>query len=254
MAQIIDTHSNVPKYIQISDWIRMMIHKNRFHVGDKLPSELKLVEMCGVNRNTVRQAISELVKEGFLYKKNGVGTFIHHRRPKSINYSLDHISSTLEDLRYAGYRPSTILVSKKIIDASEEISERLMLGSGSKIIQITRLRMADRTPLIIEKSHIPFEEFKAILDMDLTGSLYQLMTEQFRVRLHSAIQNFRAVLLSGLEARLLMLPEKSAGLFLESVIYDAHNVAVEVLHAHYRGDKYVFQVHSGSYKVNLQST
>jgi len=113
--------------------------------------------------------------------------------------------------------------------------------------------MGDRIPFILERSHLPYEEFKEILVMDVTRSLYQLLVDDFGVNLDRSIQNFRAVLLTGSEARLLKVPQGSPGIFLESIIYNTKGVAVELLQSHYRGDRYVFQVHSGNYQVNLET-
>jgi len=253
MAEIVNEKSRVPKYLQIEGWIEEMISKGRFQIGDRLPSEVKLSALCGVHRNTLRQAISELVNRGLLTTKNGVGTFISSKVPENARYSLDRISSFSEDMRYAGYKPSTRLISKGVIEATAEISEKLMLGSSSAVIRIVRLRMGDQIPFILERSHLPYEEFKEILEKDLTGSLYQLLVDQFGLKLDRSVQNFRSVLLTGLEARLLKVSQNSPGVFLESIIYDAKGVAVELLQSHYRGDKYVFQVHSGDYRVSLET-
>jgi GntR family transcriptional regulator len=253
MAEIVNEKSRIPKYLQIESWIEEMIAKGRFQIGDKLPSETKLAALCQVNRNTIRQALSELGNQGVLHTRNGVGTFISSRMPDKARYSLDYISSFAGDIRHAGHRPRTRLISKGVIEASEEISDRLMLGTRYQVIQIVRLRMGDQIPFILERSHLPYEEFKEILDMDLTGSLYQLLADHFGVELDRSVQNFRAVVLTGTEAKLLKVPKRMPGIFLESIIYNPKGVAVELLHSHYRGDKYVFQVHSGNYRVNLES-
>ena len=127
-----------------------------------------------------------------------------------------------------------------------------MLGTSLRVIQIVRLRMGDQTPFILERSHLPYDEFKSILDMDLTGSLYQLLIDHFGVVLDRSVQNFRAVILTGPKARLLEVPEGAPGMFLESIIFDAKGLALELLHSHYRGDKYVFQVHTADYRVNIE--
>jgi len=252
MVEIVNTESRIPKYLQIEGWIEEMITKGRFQIGDRLPSEAKLSALCGVNRNTIRQAISELANRGLLATKNGVGTFISSRIPQTARYSLDHISSFVEDVREAGYEPRTKLIAKDVIETTEEISDKLMLGTSPKAIQIVRLRMGDQIPFILERSHLPYEEFKEILDMDLTGSLYHLLADHFGIELDRSVQNFRAVLLTGIEARLLKVPQRVPGIFLESIIYDARGMAVELLQSHYRGDKYVFQVHTGNYRVNIE--
>ena len=252
MAEIINEKSRIPKYLQIQGWIEEMINKERFRIGDRLPSEAKLAALCGVNRNTIRQAISELVDRGLLTTKNGVGTFISSRIPEQPKYTLDHISSSSEDIRSAGYTPGTRLISKRTIEADSELSNKLMLGTHRKVIQIVRLRLGDSLPLILERSHLPYEEFKQILGMDLTGSLYRLLVDHFGSELDRSVQIFRAVLLTEVEARLLDVPPRSPGIFLESIIHNKRGVAVELLQSYYRGDKYVFQVHSGNYQVNVQ--
>ena len=77
MAETLHLNSDAPKYSQISRWLIEMIQKGRFGVHEKLPSESKLSELFQVNRNTVRQAISDLVAKGLVQKRNGVGFFCH---------------------------------------------------------------------------------------------------------------------------------------------------------------------------------
>jgi GntR family transcriptional regulator len=252
MVEIVNKNSRIPKYLQIEGWIEEMIAKGRFQIGDKLPSETKLAELSGVNRNTIRQAIAALANRGILATRNGVGTFINSGLPQKARYSLDRISSFADDIREAGYRPRTKLISRRVVQAAKEISDKLMLGSSSRVIEIVRLRLGDRIPLIVEKSHLPYNEFRTVLDRDLTGSLYQLLVEEFGAQLDRSVQSFRAALLEGQEAALLDVPPGSPGVFLESIIYDAKGVALELLQSHYRGDKYVFQVHTGNYQVSLE--
>ena len=64
--KIVDDSNPIPKYLQISTWLKELIQTGRYKAGEKLPSEVQLSKMCGVNRNTVRQAISELTVIGLL--------------------------------------------------------------------------------------------------------------------------------------------------------------------------------------------
>ncbi len=252
MPEILTLESGVPKYIQISNWLAEMIQKGRYSVHDKLPSESKLSELFRVNRNTVRQAISDLVAKELVQKKNGVGSFVIARSPRPVKYTLQHISSFTDDMIRMGLVPQTRLIGKSVIKAPPEVAEKLMLGRGKKVILTERLRLGERIPLVVERSYLPHEEFKEILKMRLTGSLYHLLTKKFHVDLHRSIQTFRAINLSGKDAKLLGVPAQSPGIFLESTIYDSKNVPVEVLHAIHRGDKYIFEVESGRYRYDLK--
>jgi GntR family transcriptional regulator len=242
----------IPKYIQISSWLMEMIQKGRYALQDKLPSESKLSELFQVNRNTVRQAISDLVAKGLVQKRNGVGSFVMARPLQPVKYTLQHISSFTDDMIRMGLTPQTKLLHKTVIKGPSDVAEKLMLGKDRKVILTERLRLGNRMPLVIERSYLPYREFKDLLSMRLTGSLYHLLTKKFHIHLHRSIQTFRAIPLSIRDAKLLNVRPQSPGIFLESVIYDSKNIPVEVLHAYHRGDQYVFEVTSGRYRFALR--
>ena len=66
----------LPVYYQIEQTIKNWIINRDFNPGDKIPSENELAAKFGVNRLTVRQAISQLIRDGFLTSKRGEGTFV----------------------------------------------------------------------------------------------------------------------------------------------------------------------------------
>ena len=63
---IVDLTNPIPKYLQIASWLKECVQSGRYTEGEKLPSELELSSMCSVNRNTLRQAIANLVADGIL--------------------------------------------------------------------------------------------------------------------------------------------------------------------------------------------
>lgn len=253
MRETLHLEPGVPKYLQISNWLVEMIQKGRYGVNEKLPSESKLADLFRVNRNTVRQAISDLVTKGLVLKRNGVGSFVIGRAVQPVKYTLQNISSFTDDMLRMHVVPKTRLIRKAVIEAPPNVEEKLMVGKGGLVILTERLRLGNNIPLVIERSYLPHKEYKEILKMRLTGSLYHLLTKKFRVELNRSIQTFRATLLSNEDSKLLGVPPRSPGIFLESVIYDSKNIPVEVLHAFHRGDKYIFEVESGRYRYDLKS-
>src|SRR4030042_6787448 len=155
-----------------------MILKDRYGVQEKLPSESKLSHLFRVNRNTVRQAISDLVAKGIVQKKNGVGSFVIARSFQPVKYTLQHISSFTDDMMRMGIVPQTKLINKSVIEAPPDVAEKLMLGKEKMVILTERLRLGNRIPLVIERSYLPYKEYKDILKMRLTGSLYHLLTKK----------------------------------------------------------------------------
>ena len=247
--KIVDPSNPIPKYLQISAWLKELIQTGRYKEGERLPSEIELSKICEVNRNTLRQAISELTTEGILRKEKGMGTFVSLSKPVAFKHKLERISSFRDDLSEVGFKENTILLKKEIEDAPDHVAKTLILGTDTQVVAIRRLRKGDDIPLIYEESYLPGKMFKGILNMDLTGSMYKILSERFSIVLARCEQSIKAVNLKGPIAKLFNLPKNSAGLYMESVTYNGNNIPVEVLCSYYRGDKYVFEVELGRYHI-----
>ncbi len=247
--KIVDPANPIPKYLQIRTWLIELIQTGRYKTGEKLPSEIELSKICGVNRNTLRQAISELVSEGRLRKEQGTGTFVSLPAPVALKHTLRQISSFGDDLDGIGLREKTIILSKDIEDATDDAAKALILGSHKKVIAVRRLRTGNEIPFIYEESYLPANMFKDILSMDLTGSMYKIMSERFNIVLARSNQRIQALNLQANIAQYLDVPENSAGLYMESITFNENNIPIELLCAYYRGDKYVFEVEVGGYHI-----
>ena len=223
-------------------------------MGERIPSEIELSKVCGVNRNTLRQAIGELVSAGILRKEKGMGTFVLSSAPVTLKHKLDHISSFRDDLGEIVINEKTKILKKGIEDAKDHVAKNLILSKNSKVIAVRRLRTGDGIPLIYEESYLPCDMFKDILGMDLTGSMYKIVSERFNIVLARCEQTIRAVNLKGKIATFLNLPENSAGFFMESVTFDESSIPIEVLYSYYRGDKYIFEIELGRYRIKEGNT
>lgn len=251
--KIVDPSNPIPKYLQISAWLKELIQTGRYKEGEKLPSEIELSKICGVNRNTLRQATSELVSEGFLRKEKGSGTFISSSTPVTLKHQLKHIASFEEELSEIGLRVKTIILSKGIEEAPEQVVKALILGSNTKVITIRRLRTGDNIPFIYEETYLPSNLFTDILELDLSGSMYKILSERFNIVLARSEQTVRAVNLKEKIATYFNLPENTAALFIRSVTFDENNLPIEVLYSYHRGDKCLFEVEAGRYHIKEQS-
>ena len=191
--KVVDPLNPIPKYLQISSWLKELIQAGRYKKGEKLPSEIKLSETCQVNRNTLRQAIGELVSAGILRKEKGTGTFVVSSTPIALKHKLKQITSFSDDLKELGIRERTKILTQGIETASSHIEKTLMLGEKNNVIAVRRLRTGDGIPLIYEESFLPCDMFKDILNLDLTGSMYKLISEHFKTVLARSTQTLSAV-------------------------------------------------------------
>ncbi|MCM8709692.1 GntR family transcriptional regulator [Clostridium sp. SYSU_GA19001] len=76
-----------PKYQKLKEYIVEAIQSHKIKVGEKIYSENVLAEKFEISRHTVRQALGELVNEGWLYKVQGKGTFVNRSPEETVNTS-----------------------------------------------------------------------------------------------------------------------------------------------------------------------
>ncbi len=244
---IVDESNPMPKYLQISAWLEELIKTKRYRAGEKLPSEVALSKQCGVHRNTLRQAITELAAAGLVRKERGTGTFVADPAPVELRHKLERIASTTDLMHDTGITQRSKIIGKKVKTAGAGIAEALQLGSDQKVIVVQRVRIGNGTPYIYEKSHLPYDLFKPILEMDLTGSMYKIISKHFNIVLARSRQTISAVNLNPKIAKRLHLPVKSAGIFMESITFNEKSIPVEVLYSYHRGDTYKLEIELGRY-------
>jgi GntR family transcriptional regulator len=245
--KIVDETNPIPKYLQISAWLREVIETGRYKKGEKLPSEVELSKMCGVNRNTLRQAISELTAIGLLRKEKGTGTFVDAPAPLQLRHRLERITSFTDLMRESGIVQKTKILKKGFETARDDVAKALFLGSNNRVIVVHRVRAGDGTPLIYEESYLPYDKFKGILDMNLTGSMYKIMSQHFDVVLARSKQTISSINLNTKIAKILKIPANSAGIYIESLTFDENSIPIELLYSYHRGDKYKLEIELGRY-------
>ena len=141
----------------------------------------------------------------------------------------------------------TKTIKVDVIEANQKIRELLELRENNKVIFTMRVKIAEKKPVLIERSYLPYDEFRELLTMNLDSSLYHLLVEKFKIVLHHSTQIFSVEIAGDEDREIFGLSEPIPCMKLESVTYDPENIPIEVLHSLYRGDKYKFRTTSGEY-------
>ncbi|MDM8534085.1 GntR family transcriptional regulator, partial [Clostridiaceae bacterium HSG29] len=110
---------NIPisLYIQLADAMKRKIEQGFYEVNSKIPSEKELMKNYSVGRATVREAIKILVSEGYLEKKQGIGTFV---KIKNQNLGFEPLISLAYLFKGRGYNYFNRVIEKGIIDILKE--------------------------------------------------------------------------------------------------------------------------------------
>ncbi len=253
MNRVIDKSNPIPLYIQLANWLEKMIKSESFKVGSMLPSEAELSKKAGLNRNTVRHAIDFLMQKGLVEKRKGVGTMVKRKYPLYPVHKLNSMTSFVDDFEIDNVVIEDRILSKDKIQATEELADKLALSSGKPVVKIERIRIADRIPLILEIQYYSFTRFGKLLEMDIKGSMYEMLTKFFNADLDHSVKTIRAVNPSEDIANSLSINPSTPCIFLESLAYTEEDICIEVLHSYYRGDRYLFKVETGEYQRGIGS-
>jgi GntR family transcriptional regulator len=230
----------LPLYYQLKELIREQVENGEIRAGDRIPSERELSERYEISRMTARQAITELVNEGLLFREQGKGTFV--AMPK-ISQGLIGLTSYTEDMLRRGLQPGTKLLCLEIVPPTRKIADRLHISLDSKVIQIQRLRLANDEPMALETSHIPASLCPDLAQQDLEGqSLYKLMEDRYALHLANASQTLEPANASTVEAELLNVSPTVPLLLIERITYTTDGTPAEFVKSLYRGDRYKFYV------------
>ena len=124
----------------------------RLAPGAKLPNENEIGERFGVSRATVREAVLGLMEAGYLARRHGSGTFVT-KAPRS-RHALDTTVSYTEMIREAGHEPSVTLLGKTLRDPDAYEIDSFGLDAGEQVIELERVRFADRRPVIYSRDRI----------------------------------------------------------------------------------------------------
>src|SRR4029078_3258645 len=156
----------------------------RLGVGTAIPSERQLRAGPRVSRLTVRAALDDLAREGYLVRRRGSGTYV--QQPK-IAQELT-MTSFSEDMRRRGMTPGSRTLSMDTELAGARLGRLLHVSPSEKILVIKRLRLADGETMAIETLHLPASLVPGVEAEPLAGSFYDLARERYGIEIASGTQ------------------------------------------------------------------
>lgn len=237
----LDKSVPIPLYYQLKSIICEEIEGGSYPVGSMIPTEKELSEIFTISRTTVRQAISELVQEGLLYRVKSKGTFV--TRPKINQDFIKKLGTFNEQIRDAGRVPSTQLLEMKVVPMPEDLAEGLDLKPGDKAIYLYRLRSADDEPIVTVKTYLPYDKSAFAMEHDFAQeSLYEVLAANDETRICKVSRIVEAVAAGSNDARMLGIKRGKPIHYFVTTGYNANGEPIELSFARYRGDQNRFQV------------
>jgi GntR family transcriptional regulator len=234
---MINKNSPVPIYHQLEEYIKQQIESGILQEEAVIPSEREYAERFQISRMTVRQAINNLVSEGYLKRQKGRGTFVNK---KKVEQELQGMTSFTEDMLSRGMTPSSTLLSFKIIPADKKTAFDLKIDENDSIYKIKRIRLADGATMALETAYIPVKLVPGLTAENSNLSLYQYIEEHLSLSISEAKQEIEAAIASSHDAETLGITIRDPILLIERISYLQNEVPFELVKSTFRADRYRF--------------
>ncbi|NPV55544.1 MAG: GntR family transcriptional regulator [Anaerolineae bacterium] len=238
MPDVIDPYDFTPRYYQLASILRERIAGGEYQPNQPIPSERQLEELYGVSRTTIRQAIELLMRQGYLYREHGRGTFVS---PQKLQKGISELTSFSEDMKQRGLEPGQQILAIDMRQPPEKIRQRLELeASAQEVLYLERLRLGDNIPMGLQTSYTVLPPGQTITpaEVETQGSIYRILQEKFHLIPTEADETLEVALATPREASLLGIAPGSPLLLSERTTYSQYRRVIEFVKIVYRGDRY----------------
>lgn len=166
----VTSDAGVPLHRQLFLVLHDEIARGAIAPGDALPTEQSLCEQFGVSRITVRRALADLAEQGYIERRQGVGSFVR-QRDRSDDAPLS--GSYMDNLRQTQFQTSV-----DVVEHDTRISPPT-IGGAAEMLHILRVRRERRTrePLLITEAWLPADLSQVLTAPALRRTpLYELLS------------------------------------------------------------------------------
>ncbi|TDO48992.1 GntR family transcriptional regulator [Kribbella sp. VKM Ac-2571] len=233
----LDRSSPVPLYHQLAEQLTAAITDGRLRPGDPFENEIGMSDRLNLSRPTVRRAISELVNQGLLVRRRGIGTTVANQ----MVHRKAELTSLYDDLAREGRTPRTEVLALDCAAQDDRAATVLEVPSGTPLVAIVRLRYADDLPLAIMRNWLPPALNDLTLDELTSDGLYAVLRAR-GIRPTVARQRIGARNATAEERRTLHMSKAEPLITMTRSAYAADGSPVEYGNHCYRADQYSVDV------------
>ena len=233
----ISKSSPLPVYYQLKEALREQIVSGVLKPHERVLSERELEKSYNISRMTARQALSKLEAAGYIYRRQGKGSFV--AEPK-IRQGLLQLSSFTEDMQQRGLSPGARVLSVELVSPSADLIQRFQAEASEQFVRIQRIRLADGEPMALEFSSLRYKFCPGIEELDFTDrSIYETLRERYNIYLGCADQTIEVKSASEYETQVLNVKRGTPMWQMERLTYlEDKRTVIEYVQSTYRGDRY----------------
>jgi GntR family transcriptional regulator len=239
-ARPLNRESPIPLHHQVRNYLLGCIERGELLPGQSLLQEREYAARFGISLAPVRQAILDLVKEGYFYRVPGRGTFV---REQKVEEKISILSSFTESMRAKGLSADLRIVEQSVGKTPPHI--RALLAQDEEFVTIRRVAFIKDTAVALLSSYLPVRLVPGLEQVDLNGkSLYNLLEERYGIVLARAENTIEVVRCRSAQSSLLGVPPGTPMLQVEGKTYDVTDRFIEFAQVLYRADRFRFTIES----------
>lgn len=229
-----------PRHVQISQWLRSQIDEGVYDVDEKLPSENELANKFDVSRVTIRRALQSLESESIIYRCQGLGSFVSDERAA---HDFIKLTDFNEDMAKAGLEPSSVVKNFETVEAPDWLLSLLNIDKGSKVLQISRLRLGDGEPIAFDDTWLPIFYGQLLDKHELVKStIYRLLEDNYDIQVLRGCYKLSAEVADKNLANLLQVDQNSPLFVIDRLSTTIGEKPLYYQKRYYRNDKVFYQM------------
>jgi DNA-binding GntR family transcriptional regulator len=224
--ELIGRENHQKLYVQLYEIIRKKIDTKEWPVGFQVPTEDKLCKMYNVSMATVRNAVLELVRQGYMKRQQGKGTFIlRNFVPNGLA-----MHTNFRELNFQEDLPlSTTALARMVTLPGDGIDVKLDIPKDKYIIYIKRLHHSKDEPVMIQESYVPCHVCPLLLEEDVEHqSILDLFENKYGIKITKVKTYTEITYLKSDEARLMRCPDGTAAVLLKEYFYSGEHTVMYV--------------------------
>ena len=239
--QKLDKSVPIPLYFQLKTILLDAIKQGEYPVDSMIPTEKELSEMFKISRTTVRQAITEMVQEGWLYRIASKGTFV--ARLKIKQDFIKRLETFNDQISRTGRKPSTELLALRTTEMPKQMRNDFGIAENSRFVYLYRRRFADDEPIVTVETYLPYDRCAFVLSHDFVKeSLYNVLATSDKTRICRVTRILEAVGGNAQDMENLNIRRGKPILLSTTIGYNSADEPIEYSIARYRGDRNRFEV------------
>ena len=237
----INRDSPIPLHHQVRNYLLGCIERGELQPGKKLLQEREYATRFGISLAPVRQAILDLVKENYLYRVPGRGTFVCEQK---VEEKISILSSFTESMRAKGLNAVLRVVELRVGKIPAAIKAQFA-ANEQHVVFLQRVALVDGEAIALLSSYLPARLVPGLEKIDLNGqSLYKILEERYGIVLARAESTIEVVRCRSSQSNIFGIPQGTPLLQVEGKTYDVTNQFVEFAQVLYRADRFRFTIES----------